>query len=86
MTWYQAPERRVQRGDTEGRGIFPSGCSYSGPCVYSGSEETVAASPQHLDDEHVERWQRFNQVFTVPGIGWLIYILVGQEGVGLATS
>lgn len=30
----------------------------------------------------------FNQVFTVPGIGWLIYILllVGQEGVGLATS
>lgn len=30
----------------------------------------------------------FNQVFTVPGIGRLIYILllVGQEGVGVATS
>lgn len=71
MTWYRAPERQVQRGDTEGRGIFPSGCSYSGPCVYSESEETVAASPQHLDDEHVERWQRLTRCLQCLGlVGW----------------
>lgn len=88
MTWYQAPERQVQRGDTEGRGIFPSGCSYSGPCCLQwerGNSCGVPATPR--------RWAcgamtAFNQVFTVPGIGWLIYILllVGQEGVGVATS
>lgn len=36
VTWYQAPERRVQRGDTEGRGFSPNGCSYSRLCVYNG--------------------------------------------------
>lgn len=61
VTWYQAPERRVQRGDTQGCGFSPSRCSFSRLCVYSGSEERAAASPQHLDDEHVEWWQRLTR-------------------------
>lgn len=54
---YRARTIKYKESTQEGRGIFPSGCSNSTLCVYSGSKETVVASPQHLDDVHAPRWQ-----------------------------